>query len=338
MTRIVDVAKRANVSKATVSYAFNKPHLLKPETHERVLKAARELNYAPNVFAQALRGAKTQMVGLLVPDIRYPYVSAIARGIEDTLDDEEYFAIIASTDGDEEKELKMIKKLHRRGVSSFIAIPIYYGIGAKMLAEAHRLIKSGVPFVVGGHRVDQSELDFVHFRPQQATKEAVNHLIKLGHRDIAYIGTSYSQGFGIQRWLGYLESLLSNQIGLRPELVKEIRVCQSATKQAMAELLALERPPTAIFAFNDVIGVGIIDYCLEKNIKIPQDLSIVGFDYQTVYQRRTPALSGIVVSAYELGKKTAELLRTRQQNPDLPPQECTVDYRFEVRQTTAAVK
>lgn len=201
MTRIVDVAKRAKVSKATVSHAFNKPHLLKQETHERVLKAAQELNYAPNVFAQALRGAKTQMVGLLVSDIRFPYQSAIARGVEDTLDDEEYFAIIASTDGNEEKELKMIEKLRRRGVSSFIAIPVYYGIRPKMLAAAHRLIKDGVPFVVGGHQADQTQLDFVHFKPQQATKEAVNHLIKLGHRDIAYIGTPYTQGFGVLRWL-----------------------------------------------------------------------------------------------------------------------------------------
>ncbi len=335
MATIHDVAKRANVSAAAVSYAFNKPHLIKSETYERILEAARELDYTPNVFAQALRGAKTQMVGLLVPDIRSPYVSAIARAVEDTLNDQEYFAVVASTDGKPDKEVEMIKKLRRRGASGFIIIPIYYGVGSEALNEAYRLIDEGIPFVVGGHRVDHTKLDTVHFRPQMATRDAVNHLINLGHRDIGFIGTRYSQGLGIYRWLGYQESLLFNQVPLRPELVREIDITPAETKRALAELLDLPDPPTAIFAFNDLVANSVIDFCLERNISIPQELSIVGFDYQTISQRTTPALSGIVVSAYELGRKTAELLRTRQETPDLPPQEWLVDYQLEVRDTTA---
>ncbi|MEM7343060.1 MAG: LacI family DNA-binding transcriptional regulator [Chloroflexota bacterium] len=338
MATIHDVAKRANVSAAAVSYAFNKPHLIKPETYERILEAARALDYTPNVFAQALRGAKTQMVGLLVPDIRSPYVSAIARAVEDTLNDQEYFAVVASTDGNPDKELEMIKKLHRRGASSFIVIPIYYGIGPEALEEAHRLIDDGIPFVVGGHRVDYTKLDTVHFRPQMATRDAVNHLIELGHRDIGFIGTKYSQGLGIYRWLGYQESLLFHQIPVRPELIKEIDITPEAIKKALSELLTLSQPPTAIFAFNDLVTSSMLDFCLEQKIAIPEDLSIVGFDYQTIFQRTTPAISGIVVSAYELGRKTAELLRTRQETPDLPPQEWLVEYQLAERDTTAPLE
>jgi len=335
MTTIHDVAKQAKVSAAAVSYAFNKPHLIKPETYERILEAARDLGYTPNVFAQALRGAKTQMVGLIVPDIRFPYIASIARGIEDALSDEEYFAVIACADGNPKKEVEIMQKLQRRGAGGFIIIPVYYGVAPEVRQEANTLTELGIPYVVGGHRIDDRKVNTVHFRPQTASKEAVDYLINLGHEDIAFIGAKFSQGLGIYRWLGYQESFLSHQLPIRQELIKEININTSETKQALAELLDLPRPPTAIFAFNDVIGIGVIDLCLERNINIPTELSIVSFDYLTIAQRSTPAITSIVVSAYDIGRKSAELLLQCQQFPDLPPQQIIVDYHLEVRETTA---
>lgn len=336
MATIKDVAERAQVAKSTVSYAFNKPHKVNAETLERILAAAKELNYRPNVFAQGLAGGKTQMIGLLVPDIRYPFNATVARGIEDKLREEGYLAITASTDGDSEQTIQLMGQLHRRGISGFIIVPSFYGISNELEKAMIALRASNVPIVIGGYQIDDERIDHVSFQAQAGARKVVSHLIELGHRDIGYIGARHTQASALTRYFGYQESFFKHGIPLRPELVIETDVTRSQVKDAMAKLLALPKPPTALFALNDVVAYAVLDYCQQKSIRIPDDLSLATFDYQAVVQRELPSITAVVVPVYEVGRVSAELLLNRFNNPDIPCQHRTLPYTFSNRDTTAA--
>lgn len=337
MATIKDVAERAQVAKSTVSYAFNKPHKVNAETLERILAAAKELSYRPNVFAQGLAGGKTQMVGLLVPDIRYPFNATMARGIEDKLREEGYLAITASTDGDQEQTIQLMGQLHRRGVSGFIIVPSFFGISKALEKAMIALRASNVPIVLGGYTVDDARIDQVSFQAQAAARKVVSHLIGLGHRGIAYIGAHHTQVSALKRYFGFQESLLQHGIPLRPEYVIETDVTRSQVKEAMERLLTLPKPPTALFAINDVAAYAALDYCQQNNIRIPDDLSLVTFDYQAMVQREYPSITAAVVPVYEVGCVSAELLLNRFNNPDLPCQHRTLPYAFVSRDTTASL-
>ena len=130
----------------------------------------------------------------------------------------------------------------------------------------------------------------------------------------------------------------AHQIPIRPELVVETDITPTRIQEEMTKLFDLPKPPTAIFALNDVVSLAIIDFCYARNIRIPDELSLVSFDYQTLVQRTTPEITSVVVPAYDFGQRAAEMLLQRQKSPNLTAQQISLDYRIEVRETTAAPK
>lgn len=338
MATIQDVAKRAQVSKSTVSYAFNKPNLVSAETLDRILAAARDLNYQPNIFAQGLAGGKTQMIGLLVPDIRYPFNATIARGIEDHLREAGYIVVTSSTGGDIDETITLLGQLHRRGVSGFILVPSFYGIDPKLNQTIETMILAKIPVVVAGYDSGSQRIDQVSYRPQQGATEAVSHLIELGHHDIAYLGARHSEGNAISRFLGYQASHMKAGIPLRPDLIVETDIEPDHIMRDLTYLFQLQKLPSAIFALNDVVTFAVLDYCYLNNIRIPKDLSIVGFDYQAFVQRRTPRVTSVVVPVYEVGQMAAEILLRRLDKPDLLPSQIDLPYEFVIRESTIRKK
>lgn len=331
MATIKDVAERANVAKSTVSYAFNKPHKVNPDTLARIFEAAKALDYQPNVFAQGLAGGKTQMVGLLVPDIRYPFNATISRGIEDRLREAGYLAITASTDGESAQTAKLMGQLQRRGVSSFIIVPSFFGVNEDLVEASIAMQTRDVPVVIAGFNVGDDRLEQVTFEAQAGGRELVSHLVALGHQDIAYIG---GHSDGTDRFLGYKAGLAEHNIALRPELVVQTGINKAQLYLALERLLALPKPPTALFAMNDVAAYAVLDYCAQHTIHIPNDLSLATFDYQALVQRESPGITSVVVPLYEVGRQSAELLLNRFQTPDLPVQQISLPYTFAVRETT----
>jgi DNA-binding LacI/PurR family transcriptional regulator len=274
-------------------------------------------------------------VGLLVPDIRYTYTATLARGVEDVLAQAGYIALIASTEGDPQKELLLLEQLRKRGVDGFILTPAQFGISAEVEEMVKALINNGVPVVVAGDRIRDPQVEYVTFQSQTATKEAIDYLVGLGHREIGFIGGRHSQGVAISRWLGYQESLLTHQIALRPELVIETDMTPADGAHALATLLALPNPPTAVLALNDLLAMGVLDLCYERGLRLPEQLSVVGFDYQPMAQRTTPAVTSVVIPVYEIGQKTAEVFLQRIHQPTSPPQQLTLGHHLAIRQTTA---
>ena len=334
MATIKDVAELAGVSKSTASYAFNKPHLVKADTLNRILTAAKQLDYQPNVFAQGLAGGKTQMIGLLVPDIRYPFNATIAQSIEQTLRELGYIVVVASTQGDTEETIKLLGQLRRRGVGGFILVPSFFGVSLK-LRQALRAMRSGnIPVVIGGFELDEQEIDQVTYQPKKATQILVNHLIELGHQRIAYIGPYFSN----RRFFGYIESLSSHQIQFSDEYVVETEITPDGVKNGMDRLMSLPSPPTAVFALNDVVAFAIQDYCYVHQIDIPSELSLVSFDYQALVQRKTPGITSVVVPVDELGRMSADLLLKRLTRPDLEVTHLELAVELLVRESTGQPK
>ena len=336
MATIKDVADLAGVSKSTASYAFNKPHLVKAATLDRILAAARQLNYQPNLFAQGLAGGKTQMIGLLVPDIRYPFNATIARGIEDRLRAEGYIVVTTSTGGDSNEIIKLMGQLHRRGVSGFIVVPSFYGIDTKLTQAIEAMVVAKIPVVVAGYDVGVDSIDQVSFRPFAGAKEAVDHLIELGHRHIAYLGGRHSQGNAISRFLAYKASHEQFDLPIRPELVIETEIEPNPLRQSIKQLFSLPQPPTAFFALNDVVVYAVLDHCYLEGVDIPNDLSIVSFDYEALVQRETPGITSVVVPLYDVGCSAADLLLTRFDKPEQSGVHIDLPYQFVIRESTAS--
>ncbi len=331
MATIKDVAELAGVSKSTASYAFNKPHLVKAQTLDRILSAAKELDYQPNIFAQGLASGKAQMIGLLVPDIRYPYNATMAQSIEQTLRDQGYLVVVASTQGDADETIKLMGQLRRRGVGGFILVPSFFGIDSKLLQAIRAMQVGNIPVVVSGFESDDPEIDQVTNQPKKGTHLLISHLIGLGHTKIAMIGTRFSN----KRFYGYIESLSSHNIQFRDEYVIETNITPDNVLRGVERLMSLPEPPTAIFGLNDVVALAVQDYCYTHQIEIPHQLSLVAFDYQAMVQRKTPGVTSVVVPVDEIGKLSAELMIERLQNPEKEVAHIELPAQMIVRESTA---
>lgn len=335
MATIHDVAKLAQVSTATVSNAFNWPNKVKPDTYARVVAAANSLDYQPNVFAKGLSSGRTFNVGLLISDIRVPIVANITRGIEDKLTEAGFVPIISSTDGESDKTLRRIDQLQRLGACGYILVPAQYGIKPELVDHLEQLAQEGIPTIISGHDIESKRISSVTSAGRQMARDLTQHLIDLHHLDIGYIGTHFSRGHGLQRWVGFQEAMNDSNISIRNDLVIEVESLPAESYAAMEKLMALEKPPTAIFAMNDILARGVIDYITKFQVRIPEDLSIVTFDYMALAQRTTPPITSIVMPAYELGVETAALFITQQSDLQDEAQVVHLPHTFENRGSTA---
>lgn len=335
MATIYDVAKRANVSPSTVSRVFNNTARISEATRARVLQAAQELDYHPSALASGLAKKRTLIIGLVIPDIQNPYSATLARGVQDMVFSQGYVPIICNTDGDPEKELHVLREIYRHGVDGFIITPPQLQITPEVNRYIRKLLDKGVPIVFVGNRLNDPNVDFVTSRAQDGAFQAVSYLVSLGHRAIGFIGGYYTRGIAVGRWLGYQEALITNQLPIRPEWMVEADLSQDGGEQALHRLLDLPNPPTALLAVNDLMAIGAIMACRKRGIRVPEQMSIVGFDDIPFAALTTPPLTTVAQPTYELGYKAAELLLRRFQQPNLPPQQVTLQCKLVIRQTTA---
>lgn len=338
MPTIYDVAERAGVSPSTVSRVFTNARRISEETRARVLAAAQELGYEPSVLGSALTTKKTLMIGLVISDIQNPYAATLARGVQDRLSQEGYVSIICSTDGEPEKEMRMMREILRRGVDGLIITPSQYGFSTEVNDYIRRLLERQTPIVFIGNRLDDPNVDFVTSRAQDGAMQATCYLADLGHRRIAFIGGYYTRGVAVGRWLGYQEAMVARRLPLRPEYMVEAEVSTAGGQEAMTRLLALDEPPTAVLTVNDLMAIGALAACRERGVQVPEDISIIGFDNIPLSALTTPPLTTVEQPAYELGLRAAELVLRRCERPDASPRHILLKSTLVVRGTTASPK
>ena len=298
---ILDVAGRARVSAATVSRVMTgSAHSVNEDTRRRVLAAARDLGYLPNMLARSLLKRETSAIGVLVPDVSNPYYAIILRGIEDAAGRARRAVILCNTDRRHDKQQTYLQTLLERRVDGLIIA------GGTFRKQDLVRVKTMLPVVmIGRHEVP---FPSVRVDNVEAAMVASRHLIDLGHRRIACLAgppTSLTAG---DRLLGYRRALREAGVEPRPEDAVTAEFSLDGGRLGIARLFARVDPPTAVVASSDQMAVGALRALSEAGLSVPGDVSVVGFDDSPLASFTIPALTSIAIPMYEIGRHAMDLL------------------------------
>jgi LacI family transcriptional regulator/LacI family repressor for deo operon, udp, cdd, tsx, nupC, and nupG len=335
MSTLKEVAKKAGVSITTVSRVINGSAKVNEETRERVQKAMTQLEYQPNRVAQRLRASngRSKLLGLIIPDIQNQFYSNIVRGIEDVTYGNDYAVILCNSDENPNKERFYLEVLKSESVDGIILPPIQ-----QFGEEIENLINLGLPIVCVDRKLMRKKVDTVVIGNEKGGYDAVNHLIELGHKKIAILTSSLQFSSFNERQKGYERALKQNGIEIDKRLIKEGDPRSSETARALTDdLLSLDTPPTAIFATNNLMTLGVLEALNKHNLKIPDDISIVGFDDLPWARAISPPLTTVKQPAYEMGRRAAELFFKRVEDPSREPEVIVMDPKLIIRESTASL-
>jgi len=302
MSSQLDVAKKANVSFMTVSRVINGHNNVKKETREKVLKAIHELGYYPNAAARALNRNKTNVIGIIVP--YYEHFLSAPYFVELLLEVEKYVALrgydlIFNTS--KTKDYTILYK--QRKVDGLIIVAP--SIHEKSL---EKLVYEHIPFVIVGGMEENKYINYVDIDNFKGMRQAVGYLLNLGHKRIGIVTGILHVIDGKQRLDGYITTLKSHGIDIDENLIFHGNFTEKSGYEALYHFLSLKHPPTAIFCSNDHMALGVYKAAHEKNITIPDDLSVIGFDDIHLTSYITPPLTTIRQPIDKLGRTTARLL------------------------------
>lgn len=300
MASIMDLARRANVSPTTVSRVLNNSsHPVSEATRLRVLEAAEELNYRPNALARAMITRRTQIVGVIVGDSSDPYFSTIVRGIETAARAHEYLVIICNTERDPAVEKNYLALLRDYQVDGII----FAGGSVQETTELAKIVETleedGVALVaLNPHTAVSAE---VRVDNVAASQEMTEHLLQLGHRRIALIEGPQEITTTAHRLQGYRQALEAAGVPFNPELVWPGQFTFESGVEAAHRYLATAEKPTALFASNDQTAIGAIAVLRQARVRIPEDVSVAGFDDIELARYMAPSLTTIEVPMHQMG-------------------------------------
>ncbi|HWI64497.1 MAG TPA: LacI family DNA-binding transcriptional regulator [Symbiobacteriaceae bacterium] len=303
---IRDVAKSAGVGLGTVSRVLNNSGYVKPETRERVLQAAEELGFVPNMVARSLVRKSTSTIGLVIPDITNPFFPAITRGVEDTASTEGFTVFLCNTDNDPLMEAQDVKKLRERQVDGIIFVGT---TDRRELVEG--LLSDGLPVVVTDRQVAELDIDSVLVDNAAGARAACRHLLEMGHSRIAHAAGHRLTRTGQERFTGYRQALAESGIDLDESLVAWGDFTVESGYRVAQVLLGRSPRPTAIFAANDMMAFGVLRAASEAGLSVPDDLSVIGFDDIQMAGLFRPGLTTVRQPAYEMGRMAMSMLRER---------------------------
>jgi len=315
MTSIRDVAKSAGVSVSTVSHVINKTRFVSEETQTKVLDAMKTLKYKPNRLASSLRrkDKRTHTLGLLIPDSTNPFFAEVLRGVEDACFDAGYSVFLCNSDDDPQKELNYIEVLLGKQIDGIILVSA--GIHNDAIAL---LATNDIPSVLVDREVSGSIIDSVLVDNEEGGCQATEYLIKLGHTRIGCIAGPSLITPSAARVQGYRKALSKYNLVQDDALVIAGDFRAQSGFKATKELLDLEEPPTAIFACNDMMAVGVLHAIDETGLSVPEDISIVGFDDIPLASFTPPPLTTISQPSQEMGFLAAKMVIDRTENQSIP--------------------
>ncbi len=306
MTNIRDVAKLAGVAPITVSRVLNGRKNVAEDTRQRVQQAIDQLHYVPNTLARSLRSRQSHTIGLLVSDITNPFWTTVARGVEDTAAENDYRTILCNTDENSAKETNYLNLLVERRVDGVIIAPA--------TPEKQRLAllkKLKVPCVLIDRRVKGFRADSVYGDSRTGARLLIDHLIDLGHRRIALINGPSTISTAQDRADGYRASLEAHGVAVDKSLIFQGDFKQDSGYRLVKQALACEPRPTAIFAANNFIALGVLQALQEVGLRVPEDFALVCVDDVPYLSEIDPFLTVAAQPAYVMGESAARLLVDR---------------------------
>jgi LacI family transcriptional regulator len=310
---IQDIARLAGVSKATVSRVINQKPDVDVVTRERIMRIMDEYDFVPNAAASGLAGGHTHLLGVLVPSLTWPLMPQIMLGIGEFVEQSTYEVVLYSMSQQQDYPVVLDQIVNSRLVAALLAI-----FPGKAKDHLLRLHEQGFPLVMLDDQNPPSPLPSVGTDHRAGAREAVRHLIELGHRDIAHISGPLSYKVSRDRQVGYLEALHRASIDVPPDFILEGDFKPPSGVVCGHRLLGARRRPTAIFAGNDEMAYGVMQAADDLGLRIPDDVALVGFDDIASSAQMRPPLTTVHQPFYEMGQRSvsllvslAEALRTR---------------------------
>lgn len=328
-----DVARAASVSIKTVSNVINGYPHIRPETRERVEAAIELLQYKPNRAARSLRSGRTDMIGLIVPDLRNPYFAELADDVMRAARELGFSVLIEQYDLDRDSELAALRDAHLRGLDG-----ILHSVLTLEQGDAALLERVPVPMVLLGERLFDSSRDHVTMRNTEGAEAATTHLLDTGRRRILALGSHPDEEMGSPglRLRGYTDALTKAGIALDDALVIPVDLWHRADgADAMRAVLDAGVPFDGVVAFNDSLALGALRVLLERGVNVPDDVAVIGFDDLDETRYSLPALSTIAPGRSEIAKTAVELLAARIRGTDVsPPREIFTDFSLIERESS----
>jgi DNA-binding LacI/PurR family transcriptional regulator len=329
---VKDVAQLAQVSIATVSRVFSDKPYIRADTRARVLQAAGQLDYKPSRLARSLRVQSSRIIGLIISDIQNPFFTALVRAVEDVTYQHDYAIFLCNSDESPQKEQLYIDLMLAEKVAGVIITP-----ERESGSQISRLVQAGIPVVAVDRSITDLDVDTVLIDNVAAACELVGLIIDQGHRRIGAILGSLDKTTGRERYQGYQEALAAHSIPLDPALVRLGMPKESLGYQYTRELLECPHPPTAIFTGNNLLTVGALRAIREKNLCIPADVSLCGFDDIQWTSLVTPPLTVISQPVYQIGQKAVELILEHIANPLKPASKLVFKSSLEIRESISSI-
>jgi len=322
------IAERAGVSIGTVSHVINGSAGVRPKLRQRVLEAVRELGFQPSALAQGLRRNRSNLLGMIIPDITNPFFPEVVRGAEDVAFKHAYRLVLCNSDNDPAKESLYLLDLRSFRVAGLLIIP---AAGSDVEAEMGSLPQPAPPVVCLDRAPAGWAGDTVMVANEQGAYAGTKHLIECGHRQLAVISGPAELANSIERLNGFQRACDEAAIVVRPEFVQYAAFDTRAGYIAARRVLRMLPRPTAIFACNDLLALGVLHAANEQRLRCPEDLSVVGFDSLEFCDYTSPALTSVYQPGYQLGSAAADLLVNRIGGMTDPPKRILLQTELKQR-------
>ena len=332
MTPIQEVAAKAGVSVATVSRVLNNNPYVKIDTREKVMQAIKELKYSPNLSGRILRRNETKVILILLPTISNPFYSTAVAAIRYVADKMGYIVMICNTESSEKKELQYLDLLKHKQADG--AIVMSQEMDIKKLEE----IGASHPIVQCFEYRQSDSLSFVSVDNEKAAYEAVNYLMSLGHEKIGLVGCNTQYSSAKQREEGYKRALLDANMKLDPHLIIRGDYGFNSGYDSAIKLMERAQLPTAIFAISDMQAIGVIKALKTKGIRVPQDVSVMGFDNIAFSKIYDPGITTVNQPTYKMGSKAMTILLDQLKGESDSPQHIIMKHDLIIRESTCIKK
>ncbi|MDF1514484.1 MAG: LacI family DNA-binding transcriptional regulator [Anaerolineae bacterium] len=329
MPTIKDVAKSAGVAPITASRVINHSGYVSDSTRRRVEQAIDALGYIPNRVARSLRSKQTNLVALVLTDITNPFWTTVARGVEDAASEGGFSVILCNTDESKIKQDAYVRNLLQRQVDGFLIVPSEDAPVVLSLIQ-----KQSVPVVVLDREVKE-DVDTVRSDSFNGAVQLTRLLLDLGHHHIAMLSGPLGVSTAVDRVQGYLNVLGENGMPVRSEFIIYGSFTQQGGYDMCRTILSVHPRPTAIFAGNNFIAVGVLRALREVGLRVPEDMALVAFDDLPPTYVIDPFLTVAAQSAYEMGQIATQILLKRMEGKGtLPTQEILLPTQLIIRQSS----
>jgi len=301
---IKDVAKQAGVSHSTVSRALHGSSLISDETIERIRQIANEMGYSPSATARSLKTNRSHALGVIVSNIDDPFFSEILQGIEETAQERGYSMLMAASQRDPERERAIVQDMRERHVDGLIICSASFSV-----EQRRKLLEYGIPIVMVNNQAAEEYRYSIYHDDVDGSRQVTRYLIELGHQRIAYLGNSLSGRTTLDRLNGFRQEIKSAGLNIFTGYTHEVPGSRpNDGLAALDHFLSLPQPPTAIFCYNDMLAIGVLNGLHKANIRVPADISVVGFDNIVFSAYTNPPLTTFDQPKRYIGAEAARLI------------------------------